>query len=200
VWKLKFDIKINPMLWIVALLIIALSCTNDNGPTAPNVIPDPVPVESNIFTGFESDYYRADTDSISYIALIERYTNMDSVVKALPIVGLAVYDDNIDLFGIYFGSFYERVDYNNAPDMERISGRLGPYSALWVWVGMPYADIDTVQYSLYPLPFVAYGDVTVEEVEKRVEKYFDNIVRAPKALGKRQTIKELGGRTNSTVF
>lgn len=190
---------------IVFAVVISLSCTNDNGPTAPNVIPDPdpVPVESSdLFIGYESSYYLAEGDSVDYIVSAGYYTNMDSVSKSLPVIGLVLYDENLEIFGTYFGSFYEGMGYNNIPFVERKNGIIGPYSGLWEWVGVPAVDIDTLAFSVYPLPFALYGDISIDEVKERIERYFSSVVVA-KALGKRQAIKEMaiiGGKANSTVF
>jgi hypothetical protein len=184
-WK---SLKIDLILCALCLLI-GLSCSKDNSPVGPNV--DPIITESSdLFIGYESSYYYANTDSGQFIASIGYYTNMDSITKVLPIIGLAVYDDNIEIFGIYFGSFYDKIGTDYSPDMERESGTISPYDGIWEWVGIPYTDIDTVQFSIYALPFAIHGDVSIDEAKKRVEKYFDNVVRSSKALGKRRTIKE----------
>ena len=179
------------LLYVVFLFTLAgLSCTNDNGPTGPTVLPEPIPVESNdLFIGYESSYYFAEADSIQYIASAGYYTNMDSVSKFLPIIGLVLYNDSIEIFGIYFGGFYEGMGYENVPFMERENGIIGPYSGLWEWVGVPSADLDSLTSSVYPLPFAIYGDVSVDEVKERIERYFSNVV-VGKALGKQRTIRE----------
>lgn len=105
--KLKFDVKIQPIVWIVGILLfIGLSCTNDSGPTGPNIIPDPDPIgysEVDIFGVSSSNYLLDD----STVVVLGTYINLRNESVKLPQVGVVIYSDDYDLLLFQTGSFYD---------------------------------------------------------------------------------------------
>ncbi len=187
-WKqfLKIDVV---LLFIVAVLIV-VSCTNNSGPTAPNVIPDPDPIgysEVDIFGVSSSNYLLDD----STVVVLGTYINLRNESVKLPQVGVVIYSDDYDLLLFQTGSFYDnstgdKVDVVSNPAI------LKAYLEINHSKVVEDADGKEVFYFLF-----FWKNLSSAEVRGVLVDYLDYF----KGLNKKAGFsKEFGGKANSTIF
>jgi hypothetical protein len=193
-WKKRYFGWLNNLVYAVGfslfafwLCVASLQCSKDKSPVGPD---DVIPIEacSERISSSSDNFYFTEVEGIGYITAVNYYINLDTTSKLLPTVGFAVYDDSYNIFGMYFGKFYDDLDYAYTPVGKERKDTIYPYETLWKWIGLPSADMDSVDYNLYALHFVSEGRDSIE-TRRKVEKYLAASGEFNKPL-KKKTIKE----------